>query len=220
MKRFFVPVMISFFALAALAQDTAPAPSAAAEIAAKQGADERYERMSADIQALQAANDALQAKLTAVQQQLQDLRSQQSQQSQAAANSSTPDDLKRLAEKIEEVDRKREEDKQAISDEIQKSIGELKHALAGSPAPTRVSSPKPVATATDGSPDSDKGFVYKVQEGDSLSAIVHAYNTDFKSKGMKTISLRQAMDANPSVDWNRLRVGQKIVIPRPEGGTP
>ncbi|HEX3718830.1 MAG TPA: LysM domain-containing protein [Verrucomicrobiae bacterium] len=219
MKRFFVPVMISFFALAAGAQDTAPAPSAAAEIAAKQGADERYERMSADIQALQAANDALQTKLTAVQQQLQDLRSQQSQQSQAAANSSTPDDLKRLAEKIEEVDRKREEDKQAISDEIQKSIGELKHALAGSPAPTRVSSPKPVATA-EASPDTDKGFVYKVQEGDSLSAIIHAYNTDFKSKGMKTISLRQAMDANPSVDWNRLRVGQKIVIPRPEGGTP
>ncbi len=33
---------------------------------------------------------------------------------------------------------------------------------------------------------------------------------------MKTISLKQAMEANPGVDWNRLKVGQKIVIPRPE----
>ncbi|HEX4119313.1 MAG TPA: LysM peptidoglycan-binding domain-containing protein [Verrucomicrobiae bacterium] len=218
MKRFFVPLMISFFALAAGAQDTAPASSPAAQIAAKQGAEERYERMAADIQALQAANDALQAKLTAVQQQLQDLRSQQSQ---STANFSTPEDLKHLAEKIEEVDRKREEDKQAIAEDIRKSIDELKHALAENPSPTRFSAPKPIAA--DDAPanaGNEKGFVYKVQEGDSLSAIVHAYNADFKSKGMKTISLKQAMEANPSVDWNRLRVGQKIVIPQPEGATP
>jgi LysM repeat protein len=212
MKRFFVTLMISSFALAARAQDGSPASSPAAEIAAKQGADERYERMSADIQALQAANSALQAKLADVQQQLQDLRTQQSQ---SAANSSTADDLKQLAEKIEEVDRKREEDKQAISEEIRKSIDELKRALAESPPPQRISEPRSIASAD--APVADKGFVYKVQEGDSLSAIVHAYNADFKAKGMRTISLKQAMDANPSVDWNRLRVGQKIVIPQPEG---
>ncbi|HEY3915076.1 MAG TPA: LysM peptidoglycan-binding domain-containing protein [Verrucomicrobiae bacterium] len=214
MKRFFVPLIISCLALAASGQDSTPASTPAADIAAKQSADERYERMAADIQALQAANDALQAKLTAVQQQLQDLRNQQSQ---AAANSSTSDDLKHLGEKIEEVDRKREEDKQAISEEIRKSIDELKHALAENPTPSRVSAPRPAVTANNDSTGAEKGFVYKVQDGDSLSAIVHAYNSDFKSKGMKTISLKQAMDANPSVDWNRLRVGQKIIIPQPEG---
>jgi predicted RNase H-like nuclease (RuvC/YqgF family) len=211
MKRFFVPLGISFFTLAAAAQDAAPAITPAAQIAAKQGADERYERMAADIQALQAANDALQAKLSAIEQQLQDLRNQQTQ---SAGNFSTPDDLKRLADKIQEVDKKREEDKQAIAEEIRKSIAELKHALADGSAPSRVSPSKPIASAE--SPDTEKGFVYKIQEGDSLSAIVKAYNADFKSKGMKTISLKQAMDANPDVDWNRLRVGQKIVIPRPQ----
>jgi cell division protein FtsB len=211
MKRFFVPLVISFLTLAAAAQDSAPAPTPAADVAAKQGADERYERMAADIQALQAANDALQARLTALQQQIQDLRNQQSQ---APANFSTPDDLKRLAEKIEEVDKKREEDKLAIAEEIRNSIAELKHTLAeGAPA-SRVTSPKPSTPAE--TTDNQKGFVYKVQEGDSLSAIVKAYNADFKSKGMKTISLKQAMDANPQVDWNRLRVGQKIIIPQPE----
>ena len=63
MKRFFVPLTIFIFALAAVGQDTA-SQSPAAELAAKQSADERYDRMAADIQALQAANDALQQNLT------------------------------------------------------------------------------------------------------------------------------------------------------------
>jgi len=211
MKRFFVPLIFSFLTCAVFAGNSEPPSTPAAEAAAKQAADERYERMAADIQALQAANEALGAKVTTLQQQLQDLRNQQSQ---APANAATSDDLKRLAGKIEEVDRKREEDKQAIAEEIRKSIGDLKHTLVADSPASHANSPKPAAPAE--SPDSDKGFVYKIQEGDSLSAIVKAYNADFKSKGMKTITLKQAMDANPQVDWNRLRVGQKIIIPRAE----
>ena len=209
MKRFSVPLTVFLFALAAFCQDATP-QSAAAELAAKQSADERYERMAADIQALQAANEALQQKLNVVMQQLQDLHTQLAQ---GPSNLATTDDLKRLAEKIVEVDRKREEDKGAISEEIRKSISDLKHALAESAPSAHVSASRsPVSAET---ADNEKGFVYKVQEGDSLSAIVKAYNADFKSKGLRTISLKQAMDANPSVDWARLRVGQKIIIPQP-----
>jgi LysM repeat protein len=32
---------------------------------------------------------------------------------------------------------------------------------------------------------------------------------------MKTVSRKQVMDANPDVDWGKLKIGQKIVIPRP-----
>ncbi|HEY3853494.1 MAG TPA: LysM domain-containing protein [Verrucomicrobiae bacterium] len=209
MKRFFVPLTIFLLALAAVGQDTTP-QSPAAELAAKQSADERYERMTADIQALQAANEALQQKLNVVMQQLQDFHSQLSQ---TPNNLATTDDLKRLAEKIVEVDRKREEDKGAISEEIRKSINDLKRALAENAPPARVTPSRPAAPAEP--VENEKGFVYKVQEGDSLSAIVKAYNADFKSKGMKTITLKQAMDANPSVNWGRLLVGQKIIIPQP-----
>ncbi len=124
----FSALTIFLITLAAFGQDSAP-QSAAAEVAAKQSADERYDRMAADIQALQAANEALQQKLNVVMQQLQDLHSQLAQ---APSNLATTDDLKRLAEKIVEVDRKREEDKGAISEEIRKSINDLKHALAES----------------------------------------------------------------------------------------
>ncbi len=148
MKRFFVLLTFSLLTLAATAQDGAPTPTPAAEVAAKQAADERYERMAADIQALQAANEALQTKLTALGQQLQDLRNQVTQ---SAGSFSTPDDLKHLADKIQEVDRKREDDKQAIAEEIRKSIGELKHALADSPLPAafpRRDRPRPARRPT------------------------------------------------------------------------
>jgi hypothetical protein len=216
MKRVvvFLAVMLSSIARSAHAQEPAttdrPASSPAAAIAAKEGAQERYERMAADIQALQSANEALQTKINQIAAEMQDLRNQQLQN---AGNSGAQDQLKVLAAKIAEVDRKREEDKQAISEEIRKSMAGLEKSLAGSPAPSHPA-PKPTA-APDPSPG-EKGFLYVIASGDSLSLIVKTYNADFKSKGLKQITLKQAMDANPGVDWNRLRVGQKIIVPRPE----
>jgi uncharacterized phage infection (PIP) family protein YhgE len=211
----FLGVMVSLFARAANAQvpatnDGAPASPAAA-LAAKEGAQERYERMAADIQALQAANDALQTKINLIASEVQDLRNQQTQ---AASNSTVQEQLKVLADKIAEVDKKREEDKQAISEEIRKSMAALEKSLAASAAPSRPpSKPAPEPEA----PAGEKGFLYTIQSGDNLSLIVKTYNADFKSKGLKPITLKQAQEANPDVDWNRLRVGQKIIIPRPAG---
>jgi cell division protein FtsB len=217
MKRAFVfsGVVLPLLAWSANAQEAATntsaasAPTPAAAIAARQAADERYERMAADIQALQAANDALQTKITAMAAEIQDLRNQQLQ---AASNSTVQDQLKVLADKIAEVDRKREEDQQAIAEEIRKSMSGLEKSLTAPVSNRTPARPPPeTAPATDG-----KGFLYTIQTGDNLSLIVKTYNEDFKSKGLKTITLKQAEEANPDVDWNRLRVGQKIIIPRPD----
>jgi nucleoid-associated protein YgaU len=223
MKRVFIllAILLSFAGRNAFAQSSAPAappptdpvPSAASAIAAQQGTEERYKRMAADMLALQMDNESLKAKIASLEQKIDDLRQQLAS---AGNNNVAQDDLKRLAEKIAEVDKKREEDKQAISDEIRKSIGGLEKTLAGSGAPARSSSPK-VPPVTDKSP-TGSGFSYTIQEGDSLSAILKAYNADFKNKGWKPITFKQTKEANPSIeDWDRLRVGQKIIIPRPEG---
>jgi len=217
MKRVFIlfAFSLSLAGRCALTQDAAPAASAstntASAIAAQQAADERYKRLAADIEALQMDNESLKAKLATFEQKIEELR----QQLAASANhNGLQEDLKHLAEDIALVDKKRQEDKQAISEEIRKSIASLEKSLAGSPSPVRASAPRlqldtpPLATET--------GFSYTVQEGDNLSAIVKAYNADFKSKGWKTITLKQAMEANPNVKWDHLRVGQKIVIPKPE----
>jgi exonuclease VII large subunit len=220
MKRVFILLAfsLSLAARCAIAQDTsptvpsAPAPTAAAAIAAQEGAEERYKRMAADMQALQMDNESLKTKIASLEQKLDDLRQQLAA---SANNSSLQDNFKRLAEKIAEVDKKREQDKQAISDEIRKSIAGLEKTMAGAGAPVRTTSPKlPPDTET---PPAGNGFSYTIQDGDNLSAILKAYNADFKSKGWKPISLKQAKEANPNIDWGRLRVGQKIIIPRPEG---
>jgi predicted RNase H-like nuclease (RuvC/YqgF family) len=213
MKRVFVflALMPLWLAVSAISQDGAPPTNTAAAVAAREGAEERYERMSADIQALQAANEALQNKLNQVSAELLELRNQQAQ---AASNSNVQDQLKLLAEKITEVDRKRQEDKEAISEEIRRSIGGLEKSLTSTPAPSHA---RPATNNTETPPAAaEKGYLYVIQSGDRLSLVVQSYNADFKSKGLKSITIKQAKEANPGVDWDRLRVGQKIIIPRPE----
>jgi hypothetical protein len=216
MKRAFIlfVIPILLLRLPLMAQDITGTPTgAAAAIAARQDAEERYTRLAADLQAVQSDNEALHAKITAMEQEIQTLRDAQAH---SADNSGIQDEFKGLAEKIQEVDKKRQEDKDAISEEIHKSIGELEKTLGGAPTSGHASGPKsavvPEPTA------SDKGYLYTIKDGDTLGAIVGAYNEDFKSKGLKKITLKQAKEANPNVDWARLRVGQKIIIPRPDGG--
>ena len=214
MKRLFIllAISLSLTGRPSVAQNAAPTATTAAAVAAQQGSEERYKRMAVDIEALQADNESLKAKIASLGQKIEDLRQQVSA---AAANNSAQGDLKRLAENITEVDKKREEDKQAISEEIRKSIARLEKSLTGAAAPARGPAPKlQLDTPT---PAVENGFSYTIHEGDNLSAIVKAYNADYKSKGWKPITLKQAKEANPNVDWNRLHVGQKIVIPRPEG---
>jgi predicted RNase H-like nuclease (RuvC/YqgF family) len=213
MKRAFMlfALSLSLAGRCGVAQEAnAGTPTTAAAIAAQEAAEERYKRMAADVQALQTDNESLKAKIAALEQKIDDLRQLQAS---AANNSGAQDDLKRLAEKIVQVDKKREEDKQAISEEIRKAIGGLERNLANSGSSARAPSPK--APPETEAPVSGNDLSYTIKDGDTLSVIVHAYNTDFKSKGWKTITLKQAMDANPKVDWARLRVGQKIIIPRP-----
>jgi predicted RNase H-like nuclease (RuvC/YqgF family) len=226
MKRVFIllAVSLSLAGRCAAAQDAPPAAPAstnastpspaagAAALAAKEAADERYKRMAADIEALQLDNESLKGKIASLEQKINDLRQQLAA---AANNSGVQEDLKRLAENIAQVDKKREEDKQAISEEIRKSIVTIEKNLAGAAAP--IHAPAPKLQLEPQTPVVENGFSYTIKEGDSLSAIVHAYNTDFKSKGLKTITLKQAMEANPNVKWDHLLVGQKIVIPKPEG---
>ena len=217
MKRgmFFILVAIVTLAAPSRAQDTNAASTAASQQAAQAGADERYERLASDVQALQTANEELQNRIGALKEEMQKLREAQAQ---AANNTGVADDVKHLAEKIEEVDRKRQEDKGAIADEVREAMAKVEKALsAGGSGPREPAREPPQRAVKDTAPPPDvkDGFVYTIKDGDNLSAIMKAYNADFKSKGMKTISLRQAREANPTVDWNRLKVGQKIVIPRP-----
>lgn len=113
----------------------------------------------------------------------------------------TRDELRLLADKIQELDRKREADKELILKEIEK----LGKTLAGSSRPAST----PGVDTTQLSPD-QKGYEYVVQQGDTLSAIAEAY----RQKNIK-VTVEQILAANPGLDPKRLKVGQKIFIPAP-----
>lgn len=113
----------------------------------------------------------------------------------------TRDELRLLAEKIQELDREREADKELILKEIEK----LGKTLAGSSRPAR-----PAAVDTMQLSPDQKGYEYVVQHGDTLSAIAEAY----RQKNIK-VTVEQILAANPGLDPKRLKVGQKIFIPAP-----
>jgi len=219
MKRalIFLLMPMALLRYSVLAQDVNNnPPQTAAAVAAREDAEDRYKRMAADLQAVQSDNEALHSKIAALEQEIQTLRDAQAH---AADNTSLQDQLKRLSDAIQEVDKKRMEDKDAISKEIRDSVGRLELSLGNSPPPpVHSSQPETKSTPVADSPAVENGYSYTIQPGDTLGEVLKAYNKDFKSKGLKPVTLRQAMEANPQVNWGRLRVGQKIVIPRPDGG--
>ncbi|MEP6662271.1 MAG: hypothetical protein ABJC04_01285 [Verrucomicrobiota bacterium] len=205
MKRFalFLFLFAAMTCLPVLAQDSGTASA----IADRQVAEERYKRMSADMESMMAANLVLQKKVSTLEAELQKVREDVVR---VSANDTSKENLKRLADAVQEVDKKREADKQLILEKI----SDLRKVLASAPSPTPRSSAK-ISVPDDSSAGPQKGFEYVVQSRDTLLGITSEYNAAFKSKGMKTITPKQVRDNNPNVVWEKLKIGQKIFIPAP-----
>lgn len=214
MKRLLLAAML-ISSMPLLAQEAGAPVSAAARQESAREAAERFSRLEADIEQLKADNISLRDEVSKLRQELSKVRDEQVKTATTVANAYNPhEDLKHLAEKITEVDRKRESDKAAISEEVKHSISKLESAISAAaavrPAPRAAEKPAPAPVDIP-----DTGFSYTVAQGDSLGAIVQAYNKEFKSKGLKTITLAQVKAANPAVNWDKMKPGMKIVIPQP-----
>lgn len=178
-------------------QDTASSASAAAE---RQYSDERYKRLNSAVEDLQASQIILQKRISAL---VEELHSTREQQAKSALNYSSHEDLKRLWERIQELDRKREEDKKLILEEIRKLAATP--AISPEPPPKRTSPPELVPASP------QKVYEYEVKQGDTLAAIVAAY----QQNGIK-VTLDQVLKANPNLKPKSLRPRQKVIIPVPE----
>jgi len=193
MKRILIWFLVLSFSIAAArAQDDAT--------------QQQINKLSGQIQdALDA--QAVQAKrITALEKEISDLREKSNG---SGANS---DELQKLANQVQEIDKKRQEDRELILKEIGK-LGKV-----GGSTPGRKSTPGVTTnTATSGSSAGGKatggkenGYEYKVAAGDTLSIIAKAY----RDQGIKVTS-EQIFKANPGLDPKSLKVGQKIFIPAP-----
>ncbi len=172
-----------------------------ADAAFRQEMEERYEQLRIRAEETQAAQVLLQKRLASLADELQALRQQLDRGNPDAASR---EELRRLAESIREIDRKREEDKRLILEELRKL------ASAPPPAATTPKRPEPQPSAETPPAGPRKGYEYEIKPGDTIAAIVAAY----QQSGVK-VTVQQVLKANPNLNPNRLTVGKKVFIPDP-----
>jgi LysM repeat protein len=194
----------------------APSPRAAG-----QDLDENVRRLASRVEELTLANEALHKEINALKADVHRLNQEFARLNDRAKDSATRDALQALGKSIEEVDRKRLAD----NDKVLTALGKLERLINDkaaemsrkaanqppppSPAPRSSSSP---SGSSGNAPRPPKGdlYEYEVQANDTLSGIVAKLN-----RGGVKVTSRQIMDVNPGVNWSKVRIGQKILIPAP-----
>jgi LysM repeat protein len=207
MKRsFFLMVLAPVLAGWVGIVNRAPAQDTAAAAAAREEAEDRYKRLVARFDELAANYELLQKQLANQDKALQNLSAQVTRATQNAAGQEA---LDRLSRQIQTVDEARVADNKKIIE----SIANLRLALQKVPPPPSEGHSRPPATSNGPGPESasTEGFEYVVKERDTLSGIVKAYSLNNIKVSSKAI-----MEANPTVKWDRLQIGQKIRIPKPK----
>ena len=191
------------FPAATFAQD-----SPAAETAAREEFEANYRRMNTKIEQLEETLQAQQKKFSTLVAEIHALREQVDTLKNRNESAATRESIKELAEKIEEVDKKRLADSKLIAKQFESlSAKTLKPAPA--PAPDNPKPDKPdKGTPPNSSAPPEKAYAYKIKDGDTLVKIVN----DLKAQNYR-VTQKQIMDVNPGVNWGKLKIGQTIYIP-------
>jgi TolA-binding protein len=210
MKRAFAGLLLSSVLLPSLyAAD-------AVTLAAQQEAMENFKRLSATLEELQTAQLSQQKQISALANDLSKVREDVARNNN---NASVQESLRQLEKQILKVDESRVADNKRIQEALER-LGQTIKDMPSVPAPrppTRNGnndlSSGSGGTSRGPSPRTtpEEGFEYIIQRDDRLDIIVKRYRDEKIMVTSKSI-----MDANPTVNWSRLRIGQKIFIPKPK----
>src|SRR5688572_5050448 len=191
--------LMTIAAVAIHAQDN---PAAAA--VAREEAESRYQRLSSRIDDLEVSFQKFQKDLDKLESEIRGLRDQVSRAADHSSGAASQESIKRLADAIEEVDRKRVKHQENVDS----ALREMEKVIVKGGGSGSRNNPRPPANAPEGQ-GSGKGYDYTVRSGDNPTKIAAVLR---EQKGLK-ITSSQIIAANPGVDWTRLRIGQKIFIP-------
>ena len=177
-----------------------PSLSAQANSLETRALKENVNRLQSQLEDLMLSYSALKKEVDSLRTELRKVRAESAQKDSSAA---TRSDIENLAKTIREVDRKRSADKELILKEMKSLVRNIPKSRPNTkpPAPT---------------PRSQKGFEHSVQSGETISAIIAAYNDVLKSQGAKKrITLKSVLDANPKLNPRSIQIGQILFIPDP-----
>ena len=183
-------------------------PSRAAAIAAQEAAEERFKILNSAVEGVLASQAQQQQTIAVLSEDIRDLKTAARQQP-SGSKFATREEVARLAEALQELDRKREADKKLILGEFDRLKKDLTDILnsgsrAGAGGGSRGADP---AAST-----SDQGVYHTIEAGNTLSVIADAYNREYNSKGLRT-SVDLILKANPKIKATSLRINQKVFVP-------
>ncbi len=170
--------------------------SLAATRAQDSGTQQQIDQLRGTIQDALEAQQLQAKRLDALEKEVNELRDK------AGGPGANADDLQKLADQIQEIDKKRQADRELILKEIEK-LGKAGGTVSG-----RKATPTVLTNAPPGGKES--GYEYKVVAGDTFLIIAKKYSDE----GIK-VTAEQIQKANPGVDSKKLKLGQKIFIPAP-----
>lgn len=169
--------------------------------------EERLNQLSGKIEDLIAGQEAQRKQLAELRREIESLREQASK---PVGNFAAQEDLKRVADAVKEVDRKRLDDYEKIRSTI-KDLGASLASQSNQKPQRRSDPPAREMAQADKPPKSEKGFEYTIKAGDTVSAIIAAY----REQNIK-VTPEQIKEANPGLVPEKLKVGKKIWIPAPQ----
>lgn len=235
MRQFLLLVgFAALFAGPALPSNGQDNTTRAAAIADRDAAEERYKRLNSAVEDLVSVRAEQERRLSSLMEEIRSLRAEMGRND--SSKYATRDELRSLAEKLQEVENKRVADRKLIDEKFTELKSELRKML-NTPAPSasrkKPSTPaesggeksgseksgqensgaeKSAGKTPEGVQTSQEGVWYSVESGNTLAAIISAHNEEFKKQGKKT-SLKLVMDANPGLKPTSMKIGQRIFIP-------
>lgn len=163
-------------------------------------------RLHATVQSLAETQEMLMKHLEALQQRCsaleRELERTRQDQARAALNAATREDLKQVVESVNQMESRRESDRQLM-------IKGLKDLAKAAPS---AAEKKPAAAAK---PSEGAVFTHTVEKGHTLSDIISAFNAEFQKEGAGSVTLEQVIKENPGLNPNKIHVGQVLRIPAP-----
>jgi len=175
--------------------------------------------MNATVEALTEGQETLRRQIQELRDAVLQLRqenSQLKQQLRSAGDMVTRDQLRDVVKSIQTVDEKRAADGEYVRRQLESIAKDVSKALVPpvrepQRSTGRPSAPKESKDVVDAAANlPDKQYVHKVQSGETLGAIIAAYNKEYDLK----VKVSDVLAANPGLrDPKLLRVGQDLNIP-------
>ena len=181
--------------------------------AARQELDDRIRRQAAEIEDLKALVNSLADGLGTLNKQVTAQNEAMKKFADAykivLVDYARKDDLSGITRSVKEVESNREDDKRLFLNKFE----ELRKLILDNP-PKVIQVNSGGGASRSGSREEPRGVEHRVETGETLSAIITAYTNELRKKGSKaSITLDLLKQANPSLNPDRIYVGQKIFIP-------